>query len=115
MVEKVAESADESRGRRIGVVGRHVLAHDVGGVAGDLETSLEAVLQAHARNRFGRDAIPSGLAADQAVGLRNLALIGHVRIPLSERYGRRLRQVREGKGWGMAFSCRSLQIFDVKL
>ena len=32
----------------IGVIGRHVLAHDGGRIAGDIEAGLEAVLQAHA-------------------------------------------------------------------
>ena len=36
----------------IGVIGGHVPAHDRGGVSGDIEAGLEAVLQAHAGDRL---------------------------------------------------------------
>ena len=54
---------------RIRVIGRHVLAHDRGGVAGDVETGLEAVLQAHAGDGLGVDAVPGAALALDAAGL----------------------------------------------
>ena len=60
----------------VGVIGRHVLAHDGGGVAGDVEAGLEAVLQAHAGDRLGVDAVPRAvLALDELLHLGNMALI----------------------------------------
>ncbi len=60
----------------IGVIGRHVLAHDGGGISGDIETRLEAVLQAHAGHGLGVDAVPSAvLAFDELLHLGNMALI----------------------------------------
>jgi hypothetical protein len=56
-------------GARIGVVGGHVAAHDRGGVAGNVETAAEAVLEAHAGDGFGVDPIPVGVLADGFVGL----------------------------------------------
>ncbi len=72
----------------IGVIGRHVLAHDGGRISGDIETRLEAVLQAHPGHGLGVDAVPCAvLALDELhqlanmalifVGLRDLALIVH--------------------------------------
>ena len=55
--------------RRIGVISRHVLAHDLGGVAGDIETGVKAVLQAHAGHRFGVDPVPMAVSGvDRAIG-----------------------------------------------
>ena len=60
----------------IGVIGRHVLAHDGGGVAGDIETGLETVLQAHPGHGLGVDAVPCAvLAFDELLHLGNMALI----------------------------------------
>ncbi len=58
--------------RGIGVVSGHILAHDLRGVARDVEPGLEAVLQTHARNRFRIDAIPGLGGFDSAVSLCNL-------------------------------------------
>ena len=44
--------------RRVGVVVRHVLAHDLRRVAGDIEAGLEAVLGAHAGGGLGVDRVP---------------------------------------------------------
>ena len=52
----------------VGVVGGHVRAHDVSGVAGDIKTGPETVLQTHARHMFSVYAGPGGL-----VGLDQLA------------------------------------------
>ena len=43
---------------RVGVVGGHVGAHDVGGVPGDLQAGLEPVLSTHACGGLGIDGIP---------------------------------------------------------
>ena len=60
----------------IGVIGRHVLAHDGGRISGDIEAGLEAVLQAHAGDRLGVDAAPRAvLAFDELLHLGNMALI----------------------------------------
>ena len=60
----------------VGVIGRHVLAHDRGRIAGDVETRLETVLQAHPRHGFGVDAVPGAvLAFDELLHLGNMALI----------------------------------------
>ena len=62
----------------VGVVGGHVLAHDPGGMAGDVESALEPVLQPHAGDRFGFDAIPGLLElADRFAGFDDLLLVGH--------------------------------------
>ena len=60
----------------IGVIGRHVLAHDRGRISGDIEARLEAVLQAHAGDGLGVDAAPRAvLAFDELLHLGNMALI----------------------------------------
>src|SRR5690606_34264397 len=46
------------------VVGRHVFAHDLGVVLGDVQMRLEAVLQAHAGSGFGVDGTPGGIGAN---------------------------------------------------
>ena len=43
---------------RIGVISRHVFAHDRSGVTRDVEAGQEAVLEPHAGNGFGADAVP---------------------------------------------------------
>jgi hypothetical protein len=63
--------------RRIGVIGSHVLAHDLRGVARDVEAGAETVLQAHARNRLGADAGPAALAVDQLVEMVDMILVRH--------------------------------------
>ena len=63
---------------RIGVVGGHVLAHDLRGVARDVEAGLEAVLQPHARHRLRLDPGPrTPMGLDEPVCLRNLFLVRH--------------------------------------
>jgi hypothetical protein len=67
---------------RVGVIGRHVLAHDVGGVARDLKAGLEAVLQAHTGHGFGVDAVPrSVLALDELAHLDDVVLVCHLSLP----------------------------------
>ena len=62
----------------IGIIGSHVVAHDLGGVAGDIEAGLETVLQAHAGDGFGVDRIPgSVLRTDQLAGGLDFLFIGH--------------------------------------
>ncbi|MGY4421744.1 hypothetical protein ACVWY2_004193 [Bradyrhizobium sp. JR6.1] len=58
-----------------GVIGGHVGAHQRSGVAGDIQTGLEAVLQAHARHGLGGDAVPGVLGLEQRFGRLKLALI----------------------------------------
>ena len=53
---------------RIRVIGGHVGAHDAGGVAGDVEPGLEAVLQAHPRHGGGVDGIPGAFARLDQLG-----------------------------------------------
>jgi hypothetical protein len=67
--------------RRVGIIGRHVLAHDLGGVACNVETGLEAVLQPHAGNRLRADAVPGALALDERLSLRDLIVIRHIHVP----------------------------------
>ena len=51
---------------RVRVVGGHVGAHHGGGVAGDVQPGLEAVLQTHARHSVRRDGIPrAGYGGDE--------------------------------------------------
>ena len=45
----------------VGVVGRHVFAHDLRGVLGDVQAGLEAVLGTHAGNVLGADVGPLAL------------------------------------------------------
>ncbi len=61
--------------RRVGVVGGHVLAHDAGRVLGDVEAGQEAVLQAHAGDGLGLDAVPGAVGVDERLRLRNEILI----------------------------------------
>ena len=64
---------------RVGVVGGHVAAHDVGRVARDVEAGQETVLQAHARRRFRVDGAPvaAGVAADLLQGGDFFAVLQH--------------------------------------
>src|SRR3546814_19041645 len=55
----------------VGVIGRHVGAHDARGVAGDVEAAAELVLGAHAGAAFTVDPVPAPvLVADEPAGLR---------------------------------------------
>ena len=60
----------------VGIIGGHVAAHERRGVPGDVQAGLEAVLQAHAGDRFGVDAVPGVLGLEQRFGSVNRALIG---------------------------------------
>ena len=60
----------------VGVIGRHVAAHERGGVAGDVQAGLEAVLQAHAGHGLGGDAVPGRLGLEERLGGAELARIG---------------------------------------
>ena len=59
----------------IGVIGRHVGPHQRRGVAGDVQTGLEAVLQAHARDGLGGHPVPGRLGLEERLGCVDLALI----------------------------------------
>src|SRR3546814_290235 len=64
--------------RRICVIGSHVLAHDLGGVARDVEAGLEPVLQPHAGDGLRADAAPCAvMAPDQLIKLGDLRIVGH--------------------------------------
>ncbi len=66
-------------GGRVVVIGSHVLAHDLCSVAGNVETALEAVLQAQAGSEFGVDTLPGRTIAVLDPGLAvNFSEIGHV-------------------------------------
>ena len=66
---------------RVGIIGCHVLPHDVGGVAGDVEAGLEAILQLHSGNRFGADGVPgSVLCCDQLAGFGYLVFVRHLQF-----------------------------------
>jgi hypothetical protein len=63
---------------RVGVVGGHVLPHDGGGVAGDVEAGAEPVLHLHAHHGLGADAVPRALlAADELFDLLDIVLVRH--------------------------------------
>jgi hypothetical protein len=57
------------------VIGGHVGAHQRCRVAGDVEAGLEAVLQPHARDGFGGDAVPGRLGLEERLGGSKLAQI----------------------------------------
>ncbi|KAI1690490.1 hypothetical protein DdX_22452 [Ditylenchus destructor] len=64
--------------RGIGVIGRHIAAHDACGVFGDVEAGREPVLQPHPRDRFSIDAVPAAiLGGDGRIGPGDFVLIGH--------------------------------------
>jgi len=67
---------------RIGIVVRHVAAHDGGRVAGDVEAGLEAVLGAHAGCGFRVDGIPAAAVAllQGGDGLDIVLVLGHVEL-----------------------------------
>ena len=46
---------------RVGIICSHVIAHDLGSIARNVETSLETVLQLHPRYGFRADGIPCSL------------------------------------------------------
>ena len=63
---------------RVGVIGRHVLAHDLRGIARDIQTGAEPVLQAHTGDGFRIDAIPCPvLGADKLSDLGDIVLVRH--------------------------------------
>jgi hypothetical protein len=63
---------------RILVIGGHVRAHDLRGVARDIEAGQEAVLEAHASDRLSIDAIPRPvLGADKLSDLGDMVLVRH--------------------------------------
>ena len=62
----------------VGIIGGHILAHDCGGIFGDVEAGLEPVLQLHPGNGFGVDTAPRAvLVFDQALGGAFEILVGH--------------------------------------
>ena len=69
---------------RIGVIGRHVLAHDRRGVAGDIKPGEEAVLQSHAGDGLAIDPVPgAALGLDELAQLGGLFGVGHHGNPWS--------------------------------
>ena len=63
---------------RVRVVGRHVAAHDARSVLGNVQTRLEAILNAHTRYRFSADSVPRSLArVYRTLGLRDIISIRH--------------------------------------
>ena len=62
---------------RIGIIGGHVLAHDLGGVLGDIESGPETVLQPHAGDGFGADPIPVGVLGNGLVSLGDDVGVAH--------------------------------------
>src|SRR6476469_3730217 len=72
-------------GSGVGVIRRHVLAHDLGGVARDVEAGGETVLQPHTRGAFGIDRRPWGSrGVDRAAIVGDAGLIGHWSNPVTE-------------------------------
>ena len=67
---------------RIGIVVRHVAAHDRGRVAGDVEAGLEAVLRTHAGGGFRIDGVPAAAVAllEGGDGLDIVLVLGHVEL-----------------------------------
>ncbi len=64
---------------RIGIIGRHIPAHDRRSIAGDIEAGLELVLQTHARHGLGVDPVPGAVPApDELLHLADMGLVGHV-------------------------------------
>src|SRR3984893_5186914 len=60
----------------VGIIGRHVLAHNRGRISGDIKTRPEAVLQAHPGHGLRVDAVPCAVSAfDELLHLSNMALI----------------------------------------
>src|SRR5260370_24502527 len=60
----------------IAVIGSHIAAHQRRGVPSDVQASLEAVLQTHARHGFGGDAVPGRLGLEERLSSSNFAQIG---------------------------------------
>ncbi|MGY4485934.1 hypothetical protein ACVWWR_005125 [Bradyrhizobium sp. LM3.2] len=60
---------------RVAVIGGHVGSHQRRGVAGNVETGLEAILQAHAGDGLGRHTVPGRLGLEERLGRLDLALI----------------------------------------
>ena len=67
---------------RIAIVGIHVLTHDLGGVARDIESRAEPVLDNHARSAFGIDGTPGrAIGSDGLVQFFDPGRIGHGETP----------------------------------
>jgi len=68
--------------RTVGIIGRHILAHDRGSIFCDVEAGLETVLQLHPGNRLSIDTGPIAiLAVYQALGGAFEIFVGHRQIP----------------------------------
>src|SRR5262249_10596646 len=94
----------------IGVIGRHVLAHDGGGIFGDIETRAEAVLQAHPRHGLRVNAAPRPVFAfDELLCLGNMALIIlYLSLPSDlALIGHRARLVFTATKWLLYFSSHT--------
>ncbi|ENN85523.1 hypothetical protein RHSP_07148 [Rhizobium freirei PRF 81] len=78
LTDKTVPTAERLRVfRRIAIIGFHILAHDGGRVASDVEACAEPVLQAHAGDRFGRNSSPLRVRPDQLPGAFDQAFVRH--------------------------------------
>ena len=67
--------------RRIGIIGGHVGAHDLGGVLGDVEAGGETVLDHHARGVLGIDCSPARpVGGDDFAHPGDCVLVGHIHL-----------------------------------
>jgi len=66
----------------VGIIGRHILAHDRCGIFGDVEPGLEPVLQLHSGNGLCINTGPSSvLAVNQAFSGTCEIVVGHCQLP----------------------------------
>ena len=56
--------------RWVGIIGRHVFAHDLCGIAGNVQAGRETVLRAHACGGFRVNGIPAPIMALNGLGQR---------------------------------------------
>ena len=101
---------------RVGIISRHIAAHDGSGVFGNIKARLETVLQAHACDRFSADAIPGAIfLADQCVDARDMVLIRHALILLDSLNAVTDRRRRPSRKAIIKLSCKTLQTFIVMM
>ena len=68
--------------RRIGIIGGHVVAHDLCGVTGNVQPGAKAILDLHPGNRFRFDRAPGlRVLTDGLAGFDDHLLIGHRDFP----------------------------------
>ncbi len=66
---------------RIGIVSSHVFTHDLGGVLGDVQTSLELVLGAHAGRVLRVDGVPGRVLLQNGSDLVDVLCVRHDLYP----------------------------------